>query len=207
MTYLRATLLINFLPTLHLLSVLALWRTPALALLTLYLVPPLLARLVMAVFGKPVGLFPVQSRSFLVWWSLASLQSIFLRLPFLEELLRMVPTLYSNWLRLWGSRIGKNVYWAPGTVVVDRSYLDIGHQVVMGLSCSFNPHYISHEQLTLAPVTVGDNSQVGGQSVLMSGCEVGPNEYSLATLRMRPFSRFVEGKLWRGPRVSDDQEG
>ena len=77
----------------------------------------------------------------------------------------------------------------------------------MGLSCSFNPHYISHEQLTLAPVTVGDNSQVGGQSVLMSGCEVGPNEYSLATLRMRPFSRFVEGKLWRAPRVSDDQEG
>lgn len=197
--YPTATLLLNFWPPLHLLLVVWLWRWPVLALLTLYLLPPLLARLITAAFGKPVGQFPVRSRAFLVWWSLANLQSIFLRLPFLEEILRMIPTFYSNWLRLWGSRVGRNVYWSPGTRVVDRGYLEIGDQVVLGLCARLNPHQVFQEELTLAPITVGNRAQVGGYSLLAAGCVVGPGECTLATLVMRPYWRFFEGKVWRNP--------
>ena len=195
--YPAVTLLLNFWPGLHLLAVVCLWRQPVMAVLTLYLLPPVLARMIMAVLGKPVGKFPVSSRAFVIWWCLANLQSVFLRFPFLEELLRMVPTLYSNWLRLWGSRIGKNVYWAPGTRVVDRGYLDLGDQVVVGLCARLNPHHIFEQELTVAPIAVGDRAQLGGYSLLAAGCVVGPGECTLATMVMRPFWRFFEGKVWR----------
>ena len=54
----------------------------------LYLAPPLLTRLLFAVCGRPAGRHPVESRPFLVWWLSCQLQTLFLRLPFLEELLR-----------------------------------------------------------------------------------------------------------------------
>lgn len=193
-------MLIHLWPTLHFLLVVCLWRHPGLALSLLYLLPPMLARLVIRLFGRPVGCFSVDSREFLVWWTLACLQSVFLRFPGLEEALRMIPLLYSAWLRLWGGKVGRFVYWAPGTTVLDRSYVEIGDQVIFGMGVRLNPHLLSQQQLTLAPVTVGAGAQVGGYSLLMAGSEIGPGETSLATLEMRPFSRFVGGKLWRRPK-------
>lgn len=196
----RLVVLIHLWPTVHFLLVASLWRHPVLALCLLYLLPPMLSRLILRVFGRPSGTYPLHSREFLVWWALACLQSIFLRFPWLEETLRMIPLLYSAWLRLWGAKVGRLVYWAPGTTVLDRSYLEIGDEVVFGMGVRINPHLLSQQQLTVAPVRVGAGAQVGGYSLLMAGSEVGPGENSLATLEMRPFSRFVEGKLWRHPK-------
>ena len=30
-----------------------------------------------------------------------------------------MPTLYSNWLRLWGAKIGRLAYWSAGTLIAD----------------------------------------------------------------------------------------
>ena len=64
------------------------------------------------------------TREFFTWWLLLNLQVVFCRFSFLEELLRMVPGLYSAWLRLWGSRIGRLTYWAAGTAVLERQFLE-----------------------------------------------------------------------------------
>lgn len=191
---------IHLWPTVHFLLVLSLWRRPVVALCLLYLLPPMLARLILGLFGRPEGTYPVNSRQFLVWWTLACLQSIFLRFPWLEEAMRMIPLLYSAWLRLWGGKVGRLVYWAPGTTILDRSYLEVGDEVVFGMGVRINPHVVSQQQLTIAPVRVGTGALVGGYSLLMAGSEIGPGENSLATLDMRPFSRFVGGKLWRRPK-------
>lgn len=192
--------LLNWWPTFHLGLTLCLWRQPLLALAVLYLLPPLLARLVLSTLGRPSGTCSTDSREFLTWWTLACLQSIFLRFPALEEILRMVPMLYSAWLRLWGARVGRMVYWAPGTTILDRSYVDIGDRVVFGMGARLNPHFLNQQQLTLATIRIGSGAQVGGYSLIMAGAEIGPGESSLATLEMRPFSRFVGGKLWRHPK-------
>lgn len=196
------TVLIHLWPTVHLVLVASLWRHPGAALAALYLLPPVLARIVLAVCGRPTGTFAVDSRQFLTWWTLASLQSIFLRLPFLEELLRMLPLVYSNWLRLWGSKIGSLVYWAPGTSIFDRSYLEVGDQVVFGVGARVSPHVVSRGQLTVAAVKVGARAQVGGYSLLGPGAEIGAGEFPPAALEMRPFSSFIEGKLWPRPKAS-----
>lgn len=175
-----------------------LWRTPALALAVLYLLPPIAARVLISVAGKPEGKLTVGSRPFLVWWTLACLQTLYVRLPILEELLKFLPFVYSNWLRLWGSRIGKMVYWAPGVTLLDRSYLEVGDRTVVGVGCKLCPHYRKDDLLVLAPIVLGEESQVGGYVLLTPGVVVSPGENIPATLRIRPFSKFQNGKILRG---------
>src|SRR5687768_16618078 len=100
-----------------------------LAFTTLYLLPPLAVRAFTLITPIPAGKFPVNSPTFLKWWFTAQWQILFNRLRILEELLRLIPGLYSTWLRLWGVKIGRLVYWTPGLEILDRPLLNIGHQV------------------------------------------------------------------------------
>lgn len=196
--------LLNLWPLAHLVGVAALWRTPVLALAALYLLPPLAARILIAVAGRPQGKLSVGSRDFLVWWSLACLQSIYVRLPLLEELLKFPPLVYSAWLRLWGSKIGKMVYWAPGVCLLDRSYLRVGDRVVVGVGSKLCPHYRKDDLLVLAPITLEHDCQVGGFALLTPGVVVAARENVPATLRIRPFSKFMKGRIWRGAALAGE---
>jgi hypothetical protein len=203
-------MLLSYVPLLHALSVLLLllwpWTRPAwrvlMAMAALYLAPPLAARLLIAVvpFGKTV--IAVGSRDFFTWWALLSFQVLFCRFPALEEALRVVPALYSAWLRLWGSRIGRLVYWSAGTQVLDRSFLDIGNDVIFGAGVRLNPHVLARNaggelELLLAPVKIGAGSIVGGYSLLTAGTEIMPGECLQALLVSPPFTRWKDGKRVR----------
>jgi hypothetical protein len=203
-------MLLSYVPLLHALSVLLLllwpwarpgWRIVA-AVSTLYLAPPLVARLLLMVapFGKTV--IAVGSRDFFTWWALLSFQVLFCRFPALEEALRIVPTLYSFWLRLWGSRIGRLVYWSAGTQVLDRSFLDIGDDVIFGAGVRLNPHVLVRNasgelELILAPVKIGARAMVGGYSLLTAGTEIMPGECLQALLVSPPFTRWKDGRRVR----------
>lgn len=164
----------------------------------LYLLPPLLARILL--FLIPISKAPVavQSKQFVTWWLLAQLQGIFLRFPQLDEALRLVPGLYSLWLRMWGSRIGRLTMWAPGLVILDRSFLNIGDDVVFGAGVRINPHVFRRAEgsfeLLLAPVNVGDRAIVGGYSLLTAGTTIGTEEVTTAHLLLPPFSRYINGR-------------
>ncbi|MGD9126551.1 MAG: hypothetical protein PVH19_04155, partial [Planctomycetia bacterium] len=142
---------------------------------------------------------PLGSRDFFVWWFCLSLQVLFCRFPFLEELLRLIPSCYSFWLRLWGAKIGKLTYWSAGTQILDRQFLQIGDNVTFGAGVKLNPHvFLSDEQgrtfLMLAPVKIGDRVNVGGYSLLVAGTEIASDQSTRAFLIMPPFNRFVDGK-------------
>lgn len=197
-------LLANVLPLLHLAAAVAVacvaggprgWLGGA---AVLYLLPPVAARLLTALFGRPAGRYAPTERAFLVWWVTLQLQTLFLRLPFLEELLRLVPGLYSAWLRLWGSKIGSRVYWSAGTVVLDRGYLDIGDGVVFGAGVRLNGHVLAKEDgrmtLIVDTVRVGDGAAVGGYSLLTAGTEVAPGETLRACLLSPPYAKWEGGK-------------
>ncbi|TBR24329.1 hypothetical protein EPO15_04305 [bacterium] len=202
-------LLANVFPLVHLSAALAVgWvgggpRGLLGALGVLYLLPPVAARLLTAACGRPAGRYTTGERAFLVWWVTLSLQTLFLRLPFLEELLRLVPGLYSAWLRLWGSRIGARVYWSAGTVVLDRGYLDIGDGVVFGAGVRLNGHVLAKEEgrptLIVDTVRVGAGAAVGGYSLLTAGTEVAPGETLRACLLSPPYSKWEAGRRVKGP--------
>lgn len=203
-------MLVNYIPLLLAiglgLTLFAPWASPRCRALTalagLYLLPPLLARLVLLARRPEGRAIAMGSADFFAWWLLLNLQTVFCRFPALEELLRLVPTLYSAWLRLWGSRIGRLIYWAPGTLVLDRSFLEIGDNVVFGAGVRLNPHVVARNDegatvLVLAPVRIGEGAAVGGYSLLTAGTEIAANESTRACLLSPPFTRWKNGQRER----------
>jgi hypothetical protein len=157
-----------------------------------------LVRLVTWVRPLPSGRVDPDSGAFLLWWLTAQCQVVFTRLPFLEELLRLVPTLYSAWLRLWGARVGSFVYWSPGITILDRPLVRIGSRVVFGMGVRINPHVLAPVEgratLHLAPVSIGDDVLVGGYSLLLPGAEVASGEVTPPFRSIHAFSRFEGGR-------------
>ena len=199
-------LCLNGLPLAHGLAVAAVvwisrgplgWRIAA-GLAILYIAPALAARIIISVSPVAEGRIRPGTRAFFTWWTLANLQMIFCRLPLLEELIRLVPGLYSLWLRLWGARIGRLTYWGAGLRILDRSYLHVGDDVIFGAAVRINPHVLTRNeqgemQLILASIVVGDRTIVGGYSLLTAGTEIAPDECTRAFLISPPFSRWENG--------------
>jgi hypothetical protein len=202
-------LLANALPLVHLAGTVTLafwpglapWWRVSLVLVTLYLVPPLACRAVKTLLKPAEGRLAVGSRSFFAWWLMLQTQVIFVRLPFLEELIRFVPGLYSAWLRCWGSRIGRLTYWAAGLTILDRAYLEIGDDVVFGAGVRLNPHVLQGEAdgtwLYLGTIRIGSGASVGGYALLSAGCEIEPKEQTHAFLILPPFTRWQGGRRSR----------
>ncbi len=181
------------------------WRLAA-GTAVLYLLPPLLAGAVRVLFTVPAGRTPVGTNAFLVWWALANLQMLFCRLPFLEELLRLIPGVYSLWLRLWGARIGRLTYWGAGLQILDRSFLRIGDDVVFGAAVRLNPHVLHRNEqgemeLLLAPIVIEDRAIVGGYSLLTAGTEIAAGECTRAFTISPPFNRWENGQRF-APRAA-----
>ena len=178
------------------------YRTFLLGLAMLYLVPPIVVRAALLVRPLPPGRFGLNSWQFLLWWFTAQWQVIFNRLPVLEELIRLIPGFYSMWMRLWGARVGGLVYWSPGLVILDRPLVNVGSRVVFGVGVRVNPHVIAPDDagqmsLSLAPVTIGSDTLVGGYSFLPAGARVADGELVPGMRTLRMFS------LWRDGRRAD----
>ena len=203
----RFSLLANFLPlvciaALVVLSI-VLADTPSVRLVLfiglLYLVPPLCGRVLMWVFDKPTGRDLQQSsRAFKVWWVLLQLQMPFNRLPWLEELLRLVPGLYPLWLNLWGARVHPATFWAPGARIIDRPYVNTGYGSVIGTEALLSGHLARREGnrfiVDVAAIVIGAQAVIGARCSVGPGCIIGSGETLAATTRLAPFNRFVDGK-------------
>ena len=206
---------LNYLPLLHVLACAATvgiawgplpWRVGG-GIALLYLAPALAARILLGLSPITEGRIRVGTAAFFTWWALANLQMLFSRLPMLEEVLRLVPGLYSFWLRLWGARIGRLTYWGAGLRILDRSFLQIGDDVIFGAAVRLNPHVLARNEqgemeLVLGTIVIGDRSMVGGYSLLTAGSELAASECTRAFLVSPPFSRWEHGKrLAKGERT------
>ncbi len=204
-------LLLNFFPLCHVIGIATIFLQPwrfsirmAAGIACLYLTPPILGRFVSIKQGR----IPLDHPWFLGWWATAQFQMIFNRFPFLEEALRVFPGLYSNWLRLWGSHIGRLTFWAPGVTVLDRGYLDIGDDVVFGAGVRLNGHVLVRTsagtlELALGTIKIGAGASIGGYSLLTAGTEIAPRESTRAHLLSPPFTIWREGRRLKGA-LSDE---
>jgi hypothetical protein len=152
------------------------WRPapiqPVILAVILYLVPPLTFRLHSVFFPIKKSLSNLADRKYSPWWGAHQIQVIYTAIPQLEAALRLVPGLYSAWLRLWGSRIGRRVYWTPNIEITDRHLLDIGDRVVCGHKCKFLGHAIKPvgQKMTLYTRSI----KVGNDVFIGAGSRIGP---------------------------------
>ena len=178
----------------------------AVAVLWIFLLPPLACRVIVG-RGLPRGTIHVPSPAFFRWWTTWQLQMLFNRIALIEEMLRLIPGFYSGWLRLWGARIGRLTLWSPGVRVYDRTLLEIGDDVVIGLDVRITGHFADvdadgRSNLTLGSVSIGQRTTVGGGALLGPGVTLEADQFTEALFLGTPFSR------WRaGARVHDHEPG
>ena len=168
----------------------------------LYLVPPVLCRLVISIFGRPVGTVGLRTGLFMYWWFLTQLQIIYVRFQLLEELLRLFPGIYSLWLNLWGGKVSLLAYWAPGVTVTDYYHINIGKGAVIGGGCRIGGHVFTvdkdgSQRLIVAPLTIEDNSLIGLNAAVGPGSHVHANETIPAGKMLKPFHSWKNGKVQR----------
>ncbi len=147
------------------------------SLAVLYLVPLAAYRLHEALAPLKPGVSFLDGEKYSTWWGGHAIQSVYVAFPFLEAALRLVPGAYSAWLRLWGSKIGRGVYWTPRVEVHDRALLDVGDGVVFGHKIELYGHTVKATKgarllLYVRKVTIGAGAFIGAGSRMAPGVVV-----------------------------------
>lgn len=164
-------------------------------LIWIYLVPPLVGRFVLAVFGTPQGTLTQDTRGYKVWWFLTQMQMVFNRLPWLEDVLHLVPGLYPLWIRLWGGKCSAQAYVAPGVVIIDRYLVDIRAGALLGYGSVLSPHLGTRRsdgryQVIIGRIVVEEEAIIGGQSGLAPGATVRRGQVLPAAGHVGPFGEW-----------------
>ncbi len=165
----------------------------------LYLLPPLLCRLLLWRYGPPLtrGADP-QERPFRLWWLLTQLQMPFNRIGLLEELLKLLPGLYPLWLNLWGARVSLFSFWGREVMVTERYLLEVGRGAVLASYSGLVGHLLvqtaaGQRQLIVAPVVVEAGALVGIRAGLGPGCRLFQQEQLPAGRLLPPFTGWRAG--------------
>jgi hypothetical protein len=213
------TLALNYLPVAQLLAGAALVASQAasptavilFSLAWLYLLPPLACQVALLIFGRPHGRRLTQeSRAYKVWWFTYQWQVVFNRLPWLEEILRLVPGLYALWLRLWGGRASPLAYWSPGSIAFDRPLVIVERGAVIGAAAGLVGHmaWIDQEgtyRVDIGTSRVGEGAMLAVRSGLSAGAEIAPHQMLPAARMLKPVTRWDGGKPQRiAPKTGRD---
>ncbi|MEH2287473.1 DapH/DapD/GlmU-related protein [Nostoc sp.] len=158
--------------------------------LSIYGLPVLVYRLHEWVYPVREGISYLQGKEYSPWWGSHQIQVIYITIPALEALLRLIPGVFSCWLRLWGAKVGRDVYWTPGLEIADRSLLEIGDRVVIGHRTGIYSHIIKPRKqnlmLYVKKVKIGSNVFVGAGSHLAPGVVIGDGSYLPAATNLYP---------------------
>ncbi|MDZ8033056.1 DapH/DapD/GlmU-related protein [Nostoc sp. DedSLP04] len=158
--------------------------------LSIYGLPVLVYRLHEWVYPVREGISYLQNKEYNSWWGSHQIQVIFIAIPVLEAVLRLIPGVFSCWLRLWGAKVGRDVYWTPSLEIADRSLLEIGDRVVIGHRVSIYSHVIKPRKqnlmLYVKKVKIGSNVFVGAGSHLAPGVVIADGSYVPAVSNLYP---------------------
>lgn len=167
-------------------------------LVVLYVVPVAGFRLHQWFVPTRLGACRLIGSRYVAWWGAHQFQIIYLAVPQLEAALRLVPGLYSAWLRCWGARVGKRVYWTPLVEISDRNLLHIGDDVVIGHRAGIYGHIIrpTRDNLMLycKPVVVGTGAFIGAAAVLGPGSHVASKAFVEAGAKVHPNEKVEQKK-------------
>ena len=139
----------------------------------IYVFPVVAFRLHNLLFPIKTGMSDLGKRGYSSWWGGHQIQLLFIAVPRLESVMTLVPGLFSLWLRAWGSRVGRGVYWTPQIEILDRSLIDVGRGVVFGHKVIASSHVVTRTKsgtllLMVERISIGDDAFIG------AGTRIGP---------------------------------
>jgi acetyltransferase-like isoleucine patch superfamily enzyme len=173
--------------------------------LYLYFLPVFLYRIFNFLFPKKYGRCEIFSSRYNCWWYGVQFQTIYTRFPFLEEFLRIFPFVYSFWLRLWGAKIGRFIFWSPGVLIVDRGDLEIGDNCVIGYGAKFTSHLLTktHKRnlLIYERITLKSNVVIGAEVNVGPGVTINSDVVIAALSTLLPFSEWKNSKEYNSKEI------
>lgn len=142
----------------------------------LYVFPVIVYRVHQYFYPIQEGISYLTKQEYNTWWGTQQIQLIYNSFPFLERILHLVPGLFSFWLRLWGAKIGKNVYWVPTVSILDRGLIELGDGVLIGHRAGFSAHSVKPKKDNLvvfvAKIKIGNHVFVSGDVGIGPGVEI-----------------------------------
>jgi len=142
----------------------------------IYVFPLISFRLMCLFFPIHQGRSDLAKDKYSPWWGGHQIQLLFYVVPQFESLLRVIPGAFSFWLRLWGSKVGKNIYWTPNVEIDDRSMVEIGDYVLFGHKVELLGHVVGGKKgvfsLYSKNIIIGKGAFVGAGSRLAPGAEL-----------------------------------
>jgi acetyltransferase-like isoleucine patch superfamily enzyme len=163
--------------------------------LSIYGLPILVYRLHEWVYPVREGISYLLGKEYSPWWGSHQIQVIYIAIPVLEALLRLIPGVFSCWLRLWGAKVGRDVYWTTRLEIADRSLLEIGDRVVIGHGVGIYSHVIKPRKqnlmLYVKKVKIGSNVFVGAASNLAPGVVIADGAYLPAASNLYPNQKVL----------------
>jgi hypothetical protein len=158
----------------------------------IYLFPLITHRIHFYFFPFSDGYWVLSEKKYNPWWASHMFQYPFIAIPWLESLIHFFPGLYSMWLRAWGSKVGKDVFWTPRIEIVDRGLMVIGDKVIFGHISGFCSHMVADidgkPSLVIKKIIIGDKVFIGADSQMGPGANIPPRT------KLKPKSRLY----WRG---------
>jgi len=165
-------------------------------LFSLYGLPVLVYQLHQLIYPLQEGISYLQGKEYSPWWGSHQIQVIYIAIPALEAVLRLIPGLFSFWLRLWGAKVGRNVYWTPGLEIADRGLLEIGDRVVIGHRVGIYSHVIKPRKqdlmLYVKKVKIGKNVFVGAGSHLAPGVVIEDGVFIAVNTNLYPNQKVKQ---------------
>ncbi|OUL18463.1 acyl transferase [Nostoc sp. RF31YmG] len=159
-------------------------------LLSIYGLPVIVYRWHQWVYPVPEGISYLRGKEYSPWWGSHQIQVIYITIPVLEAVLRLIPGAFSFWLRLWGAKVGRNVYWTPGLEIADRGLLEIGDRVIMGHRVGISSHVIKPRKqnlmLYVKKVKIGNDVFVGAGSIFAPGVVIGDGTFLTMATNLSP---------------------
>jgi hypothetical protein len=148
------------------------WAWLLVLLALVYLLPLACFRAHNALWPITEGRSRLDTEQYSPWWGGHQFQVIYTAFPGLEAALRLVPGLYSAWLRLWGSHVGRRVHWTPRIDITDRSLMEVGDDVVFGHLVACYAHVVLRRRDAM--VLYVRRIRIGHRALLGFACRLGP---------------------------------
>ncbi|MEO1519405.1 MAG: acyl transferase [Cyanobacteria bacterium J06633_2] len=175
-----------------------LWEAIA-PFLLLYGLPPLVYRIHAWRYPVTKGIYYLGDRTYSPWWGSHQIQLLYIAFPALETVLRLIPGVFSAWLRIWGASIGQDVYWTPALEIADRELLTVGDRAVFGHHVGLYAHAIKpkNENLMLyvKPITIGSHTFIGAGTRIGPGVVIDDGSYVPAKTDLYPHQRVQQQTL------------
>ncbi len=162
----------------------------SLLLFSLYGFPLFVYRLHNRFYPVIKGISYLQGDDYSPWWGAHQIQLVYIAFPMLETILRLIPGAFSAWLRLWGAKVGQQVYWAPGLEIADRGLLEVGDHAIIGHQVGLYAHVIKPKRqdlmLYINPIKIGAGAFIGSASRLGPGVVIAAGDWVPVTSDLFP---------------------